>query len=356
MSLETVLRYHDATKHHFNRFARSLGYLDWATQPDPFRRYAGAALIELPARLRPRRSAGALTAPRALHGSLRRRIPPLFDGAVRVEAVRPLTLGAARQPVERQSPPHRSLRRLGRARLPLRAAEHALEVAQRARRQRADATERCPSWSRLTSIHWREAWKYGERAFRYCQHDAGHAIAALRFAAALLGWRLALLPRWSDAQIATLLGLDRDADYRGAEREEPECIAVVDAGRSCRNGCDTDPAPLLAAARAAPWQGVANRLSASHVEWPIIDEVAEATRYPGSGIGDPGSGGSAASAGDGSPIPDPGSRTRSARITREIILQRRSAIAFNGGYALGRDTFLDDAGAAAAWRSALGRD
>ena len=31
----------------------------------------------------------------------------------------------------------------------------------------------------LTSIHWREAWKYGERAFRYCQHDLGHAIAAV---------------------------------------------------------------------------------------------------------------------------------------------------------------------------------
>jgi len=29
----------------------------------------------------------------------------------------------------------------------------------------------------LTSIPWREAWKYGERAFRYCQHDLGHALA-----------------------------------------------------------------------------------------------------------------------------------------------------------------------------------
>ncbi|MBN0595863.1 SagB/ThcOx family dehydrogenase, partial [Pseudomonas aeruginosa] len=26
----------------------------------------------------------------------------------------------------------------------------------------------------LTSVHWREAWKYGERAYRYCQHDLGH--------------------------------------------------------------------------------------------------------------------------------------------------------------------------------------
>ena len=42
-----ALHYHHATKHHFNRFARSLGYLDWATQPDPFRRYAGAPVIAL---------------------------------------------------------------------------------------------------------------------------------------------------------------------------------------------------------------------------------------------------------------------------------------------------------------------
>ena len=43
-----VAHYHDATKHHFNRFARSAGHLDWATQPDPFRRFAGAPLVALP--------------------------------------------------------------------------------------------------------------------------------------------------------------------------------------------------------------------------------------------------------------------------------------------------------------------
>ena len=52
----------------------------------------------------------------------------------------------------------------------------------------------------LTSIHWREAWKYGERAFRYCQHDLGHAIAAVSMAAALLGWRAALLPTGRSGQ------------------------------------------------------------------------------------------------------------------------------------------------------------
>ena len=43
----TALAYHEATKHDFHRFARSAGYLDWATQPDPFRRYAGAPLVPL---------------------------------------------------------------------------------------------------------------------------------------------------------------------------------------------------------------------------------------------------------------------------------------------------------------------
>ena len=46
--LDVVMRYHQETKHHFFRSARSLGYMDWANQPDPFRRFEGAPLISLP--------------------------------------------------------------------------------------------------------------------------------------------------------------------------------------------------------------------------------------------------------------------------------------------------------------------
>src|SRR4029077_1358239 len=42
-----VYRYHDGTKHHFQRFARSLGYLDWASQPRPFRGFADAPIFPL---------------------------------------------------------------------------------------------------------------------------------------------------------------------------------------------------------------------------------------------------------------------------------------------------------------------
>ena len=43
-----VLDYHERTKHHFHRMARSSGFMEWANQPDPFRRYAGAGLVSLP--------------------------------------------------------------------------------------------------------------------------------------------------------------------------------------------------------------------------------------------------------------------------------------------------------------------
>lgn len=45
---QVVVAYHERTKHHYNRYAASLGYLDWANQPDPFRRYDGAPLVRLP--------------------------------------------------------------------------------------------------------------------------------------------------------------------------------------------------------------------------------------------------------------------------------------------------------------------
>ena len=45
--LERVIHYHDSTKHHFHRYARSAGQMDWSTQPAPFRRYLGAPLILL---------------------------------------------------------------------------------------------------------------------------------------------------------------------------------------------------------------------------------------------------------------------------------------------------------------------
>src|ERR671931_109311 len=71
---EGVFSYHEATKHHLYGYARGPGRLDWATQPDPFRRYAGARLVRLE---RPAPGGG-----------------PTFDEAARVGAVAPARLDA----------------------------------------------------------------------------------------------------------------------------------------------------------------------------------------------------------------------------------------------------------------------
>src|ERR1043165_3438610 len=41
--LETALLYHEKTKHHLHRYARSLGYLAWEDQPNPFREFQVAS-------------------------------------------------------------------------------------------------------------------------------------------------------------------------------------------------------------------------------------------------------------------------------------------------------------------------
>jgi len=45
---QRVIEYHERTKHLPNRPANSAGYLDWATEPDPFRSYEGTDPVQLP--------------------------------------------------------------------------------------------------------------------------------------------------------------------------------------------------------------------------------------------------------------------------------------------------------------------
>jgi SagB-type dehydrogenase family enzyme len=356
-----ALHYHQATKHHFNRFAKSLGYLDWATQPDPFRRYAGAPVTPL---------SRDIVASERRYASLYERDAPgrPFDERSIAEFLR-CSMGLSAWKQYRQTrwalrvnpssgnlhPTEAYLVRQGGVDH-YAPREHALEHRARLDRAAWDtfAGGRDGLLVALTSILWREAWKYGERAFRYCQHDTGHALAAMRLAASLLGWRLTILPRWSDSFLSTLLGLDRDSDYDGAEREEPECLAVVTSGETAP-WLSSAPEPLVEAARAATWVGQANRLSPDHVSWPIIDGVARATRYPGlrsipntptpnsqplptpnsQGVPTPNS----------QELPPPSSQELPTADSqdvpaREVILKRRSAVAFDAKSGLARDCFF----------------
>ncbi len=169
--------------------------------------------------------------------------------------------------------------------------------------------ERASLWLGFSSIHWREAWKYGERAFRYCQLDLGHVLAAVSYAAALLGWHARLL-RLDSHEVAHCLGLDRVADFVGVEAEEPEFIVALEADFS--PPCDW-----------TRWAGKPSLLDPRPLyQWPVIEDVAAATR----GAIPPAE---AQTAPLPNPLPQAGEGVKS-RPAGEVILQRRSAQAFDG--------------------------
>ncbi|MGH9650844.1 MAG: SagB/ThcOx family dehydrogenase, partial [Terriglobales bacterium] len=345
---------------HLFRYARALGYLDWKNQPDPFRRYAGAPLVPLPI-LKPEAepcspSYEDIYQPRRV-ASRPVSVPSLsrfFEYTLAISAWKQAgdTRWALRSnPSSGNLHPTEGYLLIGTiSRLAPSPGLYHYVPKEHALERRADWSEEelarlmspFPPHAflfGLTSVHWREAWKYGERAFRYCQHDAGHAIGAARIAAATLGWRVMVLDGMADDTVAAVLGVDRDDDFEGAEREHPDCLAVVwpedIAGSLPEQTHRTMPLFLepAAAGQAAQrkWHGRANRLSLDDpVSWPIIDDVAAASwksdtvrtvieespvcpalRRGEDNGGDGGKRGQGPSAG-------------------QIIRQRRSALAFDG--------------------------
>ncbi len=309
--VDRVIRYHVQTKHHFNRYARALGYLDWANQPDPFRRFEGAPLISLPL-MRPDEDPvspayDSVYQPGMVdgHSVTIRSLSRFFEFALALSAWK--KAGESEWAL-RSNPSSGNLHPTeGYLVVPqvegldldpglyhYAPKEHGLELrAEFPLEQVARLLSPFPPSAflfGLTSVHWREAWKYGERAFRYCNHDVGHAIGSARIAAATLGWNMALLDGLSQDTTAMVLGTDRTEDFQGVELEHPDCLAVIwplgDVRRETLNvkrGEQTQIPLFLDSANVKElaegiWYGKANRLSGEHgVHWDIIDEVAEAS-------------------------------------------------------------------------------
>jgi SagB-type dehydrogenase family enzyme len=291
--IRQILSYHERSKHHLYRYAEGPGHLDWANQPDPFRTYAGAPTVDLPL------LADTLVAPYAdlyTSGAVPPRRPALDTVAILFELALGLSAWKEYQASRwalRCNPSSGNLHPTeGYAVLPLlpgleAGVYHYVSRDHRLERRftltvdaAAALAGRLPARSfliGLSSVHWREAWKYGVRAYRYCQHDAGHALGAVRYAAAALGWSARLLDGPGDAQIAALLGLNRDADYEGVDaldHEHPDALLVV--GVPPLSPADLSP-PVM---QEGSWAGVPNRLSRDHALWEVIDRAAAVTWKP----------------------------------------------------------------------------
>jgi SagB-type dehydrogenase family enzyme len=219
----TIHKYHEATKHHFHRYARSAGFMDWDNQPNPFRLYEGAPLAFLP--LGPSDPvlpyAGLFEppgAPEPLEVASISRFLLFSLGLSAWKAAGGSFWSLRMNPSSGNLHPTEShlilpaLKGFEAGLYHYNPLKHALEQRGKAAETHVEMLARDmggPGFVvALTTIFWREAWKYGERSYRYCNLDAGHALAALALSARLNHWRLRPLSDMGDGQVRRLLGLD----------------------------------------------------------------------------------------------------------------------------------------------------
>lgn len=288
-SQDVVRAYHARTKHRFAAYAEGPGQLDWDAQPAPFRHYPGAPAYRLPL------AAGRFERPYARLGEAA--ASPVAADAESLGALLELAFGISawkswgpNRWALRCNPSSGNLHPVEAyvlsGQLPGIAdglhhydpEEHALEG-----RALGPAGDGGP-WLLvgLSSVMWREAWKYGERAFRYCQLDIGHAIGSLTYAAALLGWEVETRVI-NPETLGHCLGLDRPDDfppsrYAFTELEEPEILLAL-------RGPGLSPPPAAATLASwlddADWRGKPSRIDPSPgYRWPAIDQAAAASRDP----------------------------------------------------------------------------
>lgn len=279
-----VFEYHETTKHAQNRYARSLGYLDWNTQPNPFRFYNATESIKLSLALE------NTTVPYAL---LDDELPaaPLMKESI--SQLLQFSMGLAAWKISGESswavrcnassgnlhpteaylilPPTLKEQETKSAVFHYTPKNHSLECL---------AKFDTPFWESLacgsfivglSTISWREAWKYGERAFRYTQLDAGHAWQAFVVSAKMLGWKVSRLDSVSDDAMSKLLGLSQKERFFESEIADMLFVVspeVIEPSISIDALIENIP---------QTFEGIANKLSPSMQKWEIIPAIEEAT-------------------------------------------------------------------------------
>jgi SagB-type dehydrogenase family enzyme len=281
-NLQMVYTYHNETKHTHIKYARSLGYMDWATQPDPYRSYADTKQTILPLALKHNtlayheifESSQEDIAPLCLES-----ISQFFQFSLGLAAVKSsggqswdLRCNASSgnlQPTEsylicdgisgidngihHYAPKNHNLEQIANTNEKLDLPNDSFLVA-------------------LSSIVWREAWKYGERSWRYTQLDCGHALRALEISAYMLGWQIKVLDI-NDNTLNDLIGLNQSNRYINEENENADMLLLVSKYATI----DEINYNTLRASFNQTYLGYANQLSPTWHKWDILNKIEEAT-------------------------------------------------------------------------------
>ncbi|MGC8845980.1 MAG: nitroreductase family protein [Candidatus Hydrogenedens sp.] len=290
---EIIYNYHEQTKHRPYRYARSLGYLDWNNEPNPFRRFQKTEQINLP--ILPLNSSPPFhevlfqpqrITPQPIHIETISQFL-LFSMGISAWkeysgsrwAVRCNPSSGNLHPTETYLIfPPQLLDNNSALLLHYDPAGHQLE--KRAIMAQSNWEKQgLPSFTEypcffvaLTSIIWREAWKYGERALRYCLLDAGHAIASLTFSALSLGWNIQYIGT-SLQNLSLSLGLKR-SEYAHVEKEFPQILLMVTPNNIKQES-------QLSFGKEYyflfdKWFGIPEKISHQTIDWDIIDKTVSA--------------------------------------------------------------------------------
>ncbi|MBZ5644431.1 MAG: SagB/ThcOx family dehydrogenase [Acidobacteriia bacterium] len=292
---ERLFAYHHATKHTYHSVRSSAHYLDWRNQPDPFRTYEGAPLIVLPLAVSfPNTGTFAAMAALSERADLFVANDPGDPGKITLDMAwlsnflwHSMALSAWKQApggghryslrVNPSSgnlhPTETHLALLGFKGIDdglyhYRADRHALELrchgawtGHLAQSLEIPWAAESPLILALTSIFWREAWKYRDRAYRYCCHDLGHATMSLLLAARALGHYGGAVAHFADLRVTRALGL-------GAGDESPMVFLIFPPA----NSDSPKPAPPEKIFAGSP-----NELSPEEIPYELLLEMHRAT-------------------------------------------------------------------------------
>ena len=275
--------YHDGTKHSSWSIRSGPHSLDWANQPLPFKIYTGLDPIPLPRQLAPS-EAPALAAISALDAFEGERVPDLpslarllhfsagitkrikvpagemqFRAASCTGALYHIELYLVSGPMPDleagvyQFGPHDfALRRL-------RSGDHRGVLVEATAGEPAVA--QAPAILVLTSVFWRNAWKYRARAYRHAFWDSGVILANLLAVAAVDRVPARLVMGFQDQPVNDLLSLDTQREVS---------LALVPLGRASKSTAGPLPEFEALALETRPY-------SRTEVDYPEIRAMHEAS-------------------------------------------------------------------------------
>jgi SagB-type dehydrogenase family enzyme len=319
--------YHEATKHSVESLMRVRRALDWANMPDPFRHYEGVPVLDLPADP-PMPSIPALELLQGVYGASRVGDGPAFlsqllfySAAISASKRVPSTGDTYALRVNPSSgnlhPTEFHFVTRGLTGWPdglyhYDPSRHMAEQRGRGTFGVAMAGGPASIVFILTSIAWREAWKYGERAYRYCLLDIGHAWEALALSARAIGCDTFAAGSFVDDEVTQMCRPSLD---------EWPMLMISLRGESI-------PVREAETVKTVWLGGVANLLSKETIAQPLIETIHLATKLTSSESAGPLSAEAAPTGSGETTLPPPASTTRSFG---GIARMRRSALDFLGG-------------------------